>query len=300
MKKLSLITEYKEFYIDSDLQKIVNNNPLPIKYTINDFDCYFYNADLFGLFEWKIQKDGITTNDFINDYQKGFEKGLLHLKEQEEIELQNFDSNDLRKGTISRLKYILHEREFKLGSKGLLDLVFNKVPLIFTEKNIYNRGYWNGIIYSIDDIIKKAGLTLDELKTSEPQQPEKGKDKKPKYIWRSKHALSEFYEKVNDNFFEDLSLDDFLDVFTESNKMRLNAINYNQTDIGYLFDNVKPYFIDKVQAKYLDWISTKVLFNGKEKKAKAISEILNFHKSKKVEYKESIDEILKSLTPFIK
>lgn len=139
-----------------------------------------------------------------------------------------------------------------------------------------------------------------EIQTSEPQQSEKGKDKKPKYIWKSKHALSGFYKKVNDNFFEDLSLDDFLDVFTESNKMRLNAINYNQTDIGYLFDNVKPYFIDKVQANYLDWISTKVLFNGKEKKPKAISEILNFHKSKKVEYKESIDEILKSLTPFIK
>lgn len=183
MKKLSLITEFKESYKGSDLQKIVNNNPLPIKYTINDFDCYFYNADLFGLFEWKIQKDGITTNDFINDYQKGFEKGLLHLKEQEEIELKDLKSKDLREGTISQLKYILHEREFKLGSKGLLDLVFNEVPLIFTEKNIFDYGYWNGIIYSIDDIIKKAGLTLDELKTSEPQQTEKGaeenKDKEP-------------------------------------------------------------------------------------------------------------------------
>src|SRR5690606_31755879 len=300
MKKLSLITEFKDFYIGSDLQKIVNNNPLPIKHTINDFDCYFYNADLFGLFEWKIQKDGITTNDFINDYQKGFEAGLLHLKTSEEIELKDLKSKDLREGTISQLKYILHEREFKFGSKGLLDLVFNKVPLIFTEKNIFDYGYWNGIIYSIDDIIEKAGLTLDELKTPVPQQSEKGKDKKPKYIWKSKHALSEFYEKVNDNFFEDLSLDDFLDVFTESNKMRLNAINYNQTDIGYLLDNVKPYFIDKVQANYLNCISTKVLFNGKEKNEKAISEILNFHKIKKVEYKESIDEILKSLTPFIK
>src|SRR5690606_14029459 len=180
MKKLSLITEFKDFYIGSDLQKIVNNNPLPIKYTINDFDCYFYNADLFGLFEWKIQKDGITTNDFINDYQKGFEKGLLHLKELEKIKLKDLKSKDLREGTILQLKNILHEREFKLGSKGLLDLVFNKVPLIFTEKNIFDYGYWNGIIYSIDDIIEKAGLTLDELKTSEPEQPEKGKkDKKP-------------------------------------------------------------------------------------------------------------------------
>lgn len=175
MKKLSLITEFKESYKGSDLQKIVNNNPLPIKYTIDGFDCYFYNADLFGLFEWKIQKDGITTSDFINDYRNGFKSGLLHLKELEKIKLKDLKSKDLREGTISQLKYILHEREFKLGSKGLLDLVFNKVPLIFTEKNIFDYGYWNGIIYSIDDIIKKAGLTLDELKTSEPQQNEKQK-----------------------------------------------------------------------------------------------------------------------------
>lgn len=181
MKKLSLITEFKDFYIGSDLQKIVNNNPLPIKHTINDFDCYFYNADLFGLFEWKIQKDGITTNDFINDYQKGFEKGLLHLKELEKIKLKDLKSKDLREGTILQLKNILHEREFKLGSKGLLDLVFNKVPLIFTEKNIFDYGYWNGIIYSIDDIIEKAGLTLDELKTSEPKQSEKDKEANSQY-----------------------------------------------------------------------------------------------------------------------
>src|SRR5690606_3025264 len=118
---------------------------------------------------------GITTNDFINDYKSGFESGLLHLKEQEKIKLKDLKSKDLREGTISQLKYILHEREFKFGSKGLLDLVFNKVPLIFTEKNIFDYGYWNGIIYSIDDIIEKAGLTLDELKTSEPEQP--GTDK---------------------------------------------------------------------------------------------------------------------------
>ncbi len=95
-------------------------------------------------------------------------------------------------------------------------------------------------------------------------------------------------------------VDKKLKIYTENSNKKLNAINYKQQDTGYLFDNVKPYFIDKVQANYRDWISTKVLFNGKEKEAKAISEILNFHKRKKVEYKESIDEILKSLTAFIK
>src|SRR5690606_900160 len=124
--------------------------------------------------------EGLTTNDFINDYKNGFKSGLLHLKELEKIKLKDLKSKDLREGTILQLKNILHEREFKFGSKGLLDLVFNKLPLIFTEKNIFDYGYWNGIIYSIDDIIEKAGLTLDELKTSESQQNEKPKpEKKP-------------------------------------------------------------------------------------------------------------------------
>ncbi len=169
MKRLSLITEFDKYYKGSDLQKIVSHKPLPFKYTINGTDCYFYNADLFGLFEWKIKKDGLTTNDFIDDYKKGFEAGLLHLETSERIELKDLKSKDLRKGTISQLQYILFEREFKTGSKGLLDMVFNKVPLIFTEKTIYDFGYWNGIIYSIDELCEKAGLRLDDLKAVPPQ-----------------------------------------------------------------------------------------------------------------------------------
>src|SRR5690606_1146056 len=205
-----------------------------------------------------------------------------------------------------------NDEGLKYDEQGfIINATFNKVyetglqipetTFIENELNRINKIDLTQLENDKKDLVRFYKRYLEaKQQASEPKQPEKGKDKKPKYIWKSKHALSEFYEKVNDNFFEDLSLDDFLDVFTESNKMRLNAINYNQTDIGYLLDNVKPYFIDKVQANYLNCISTKVLFNGKEKNAKAISEILNFHKIKKVEYKESIDEILKSLTPFIK
>lgn len=175
MKKLSLIAEFNEVYKGSDLQKIVSHNPLPIKYTINGTDCYFYNADLFGLFEWKIKKDGLATNDFIDDYKKGFEAGLLHLETSERIELKDLKSKDLREGTISQLQYILFEREFKTGSKGLLDLVFNKLPLIFTEKVVYDFGYWNGIIYSIDELCEKAGIKTNDLKALPPQQSEKPK-----------------------------------------------------------------------------------------------------------------------------
>lgn len=189
MKRLSLFTEFDKYYKGSDLQKIVSHKPLPFKYTINGTDCYFYNADLFGLFEWKIKKDGLTTNDFIDDYKKGFEAGLLHLETSERIELKDLKSKDLREGTISQLQYILFEREFKTGSKGLLDLVFNKVPLIFTEKTIYDFGYWNGIIYSIDELCENAGLRLDDLKALPPQQTEKPKPELNK-IWLSEPKIS--------------------------------------------------------------------------------------------------------------
>lgn len=202
MKKLNLITEFDEFYKGSDLQKIVKSNPLPIKYTIDGFDLYFYNADLFGLFEWNIKKDGLTTSDFIDDYKKGFEAGLLHLKTSEEIELKDLKSKDLIEGTISQLKYILHEREFKFGSKGLLDLVFNKLPLIFTEKNIFDYGYWNGIIYSIDKISEKAGLSPNELKTLPPQQTEKPKPELKLNEFFIKEVSSETIEAIQTEFKE--------------------------------------------------------------------------------------------------
>lgn len=241
MKKLSLITEFKDFYIGSDLQKIVNNNPLPIKHTINDFDCYFYNADLFGLFEWKIQKDGITTNDFINDYKNGFEQGLLHLKNEEKIKLKDLKNINLREHTISQIKYILHEREFKLGSKGLLDLVFNKVPpLIFTEKNIFDYGYWNGIIHSIDDIIKKAGLTLDELKTSEPEQPETDKP-------------DEVKKELHNHIFKGNAFEVWQSMFDS-----FQITERSRTDVKFMFEEMKKDgFIHNTvnQKTFLDWIS---------------------------------------------
>lgn len=169
-KKLNLISEFDTIYKNSDLQKVLKNKVLPFKYTINKVDCYFYNADLYGLFEWKIKKDGLTTNDFIDDYRKGFESGLLHLKDIEKIKLKNLKNVNLREHTISQIKSILHEREFKFGIKGLLDLVFKKVPLIFTEKTIFDYGYWNAIIYSIDTITDKAGVKENELmNTNEPQ-----------------------------------------------------------------------------------------------------------------------------------
>jgi hypothetical protein len=172
MKRLELITEFDKYYKDSDLQKIVNNNPLPIKYTINGFECYFYNADLFGLFDWNITKDGITTNDFINHYKDGFIKGLGHLKKIEKIKIKHIKDDNKRNNTILQIQNILFEREFQFGSKGLINLVFKKIPLIFTEKNIYDWGYWNGIIHSIEILYNITGLNKNDLEILPPQQPE--------------------------------------------------------------------------------------------------------------------------------
>ena len=167
MKKLSLITEFDEYYKGSDLQKIVNNNPLPIKYTINGFDCYFFNANLFGLFDWKINKDGITTDDFINDYKNGFIEGLNHLKKVEKIKIKDVDNINTRSFAIKKIQNILFEREFEFGSRGLLTLVFDKIPLIFTEKNIYDFGYWNALIYSIDNLCEITALSKRDLELSD-------------------------------------------------------------------------------------------------------------------------------------
>lgn len=199
MKKLNLITEFDKYYKGSDLQKIVNNKPLPIKYTINNVDCFFYNADLFGLFDWKITKDGLTTNDFIKDYKDGFIKGLEHLKEIEKIKIKNIKNTNTRANTILQIQNILFEREFQFGSKGLINLVFIKLPLIFTEKNIYDYGYWNGIIHSIDNLCEITGLNKNDLETDYqilkdrykeyleqkqgiPPQPNKNKHKLPNKI----------------------------------------------------------------------------------------------------------------------
>ena len=173
MKKLNLRDEFENFK-SSDLKKILSRKPLPLKYTINDFDCYFYNADLFGLFELRVEKNGLTVNDFIEDYRKGFESGLIHLEKVEKIKLKHLKNINLREHTLNQLKFILHTREFKENNnvKGLLNVVFNGLPLVFTEDSIYDFAYKNGIIYSIDDLCEKAGLKDIDLKNTEPLKDE--------------------------------------------------------------------------------------------------------------------------------
>src|SRR5690606_11541296 len=96
--------------------------------------------------------------------------GIQHLKKVEKIKLKDLKNVNLREHTINQLKDILYNREFKNGVQGLINTI-KAVPLLFTSKVINEFGYWNGIMYSIDSLCQKAGLTLDELKASEPQQP---------------------------------------------------------------------------------------------------------------------------------
>lgn len=245
MKRLSLINEFEEIYKGSDLQKIVQNNPIPIKYTINGFDCYFYNADLFGLFDWRVQKEGFSTDDFIIDYKKGFEKGMQHLKKVEKIKLKDLKSKDLKEDTITQLKNILHEREFKFGSKGLLDLVFNKVPLVFTEKTIFDCGYWNAIIFSIDDLCEKAGLTPDELNITSDQPIDEYKIETDK--------PDETKKELHSDIFKGNAFELFRKYYTEE-----ELGPSSRTDLNLLFQLFERYnlFVETVELKhYIRWLN---------------------------------------------
>lgn len=198
---------------------------------------------------------------------------------------------------------------------GQIDFDFDKGRLIndnaYSDKELYdditelgeihNDSYRFNLIYS-DEFVETPRYTVfDLIKDSTIENESIGKKTeipKIKYVWKSTHALNKFYKSVNNNFFEELDIDTFFDVFTENSKLKLKTINYNQTDIGYLLDMIKPYFIEKVQANYLDYISEKILFNETEKNKKAVSEILNFHKTKKVNFKESITTIVNELKSF--
>jgi len=246
MKKLNLITEFDKYYKGSDLQKIVNNQPLPIKYTINDFECYFYNADLFGLFELKITKDGLTTNDFINDYKDGFIKGLNHLKEIEKIKIKDIKNTNSRSNTILQIQKILFEREFQFGSKGLINLVFKKIPLIFTEKNIYDYGYWNGIIHSIENLCNITGLTKNDLETLQPQQNETVK-------------LDEVKKELHNDTFKFNAFEVF-EIYKEKKEITAQS----RTDLRIIFDLLKSdnLLLDTIELKhFINWLN-RVYFNG--------------------------------------
>src|SRR5690606_8852909 len=101
---------------------------------------------------------------------KGFEAGLKHLKKEEGIKLRDLKNDQTRRHTIAQLKYILYEREFKNNIKGLLDVVFGRLPLIFSEKTIYEYGYWNALVHTIDEVCEKAGINENELKGEHTKQ----------------------------------------------------------------------------------------------------------------------------------
>lgn len=227
MKRLNLIAEFDIYDNNSDLKKILSSQKLPLKYTIDGFDCYFYSRHLFGLFDMKVIKNGFTPNDFTVDYKNGFENGLKHLKQEEKISLSSFDNINKRDNLIGRLKTILHEREFEYGTKGLLKLVFDKVPLNFTEKNIYDYGYWNGIIYSIDNLWIQVGLKESDLKATSSNEKEN------LFQFENKLIPKISIEKVY-NYFEILT--------TATNKDKIVYLTESQlvTFIKSTFIDLKP------------------------------------------------------------
>ncbi len=164
--RLSLREEI-ENYKQSELRKYINRQEIPLKFTIDNIDCYFYNRDLYGLFELNTEKNGIKPTDFLTYFKEGFLKGLNYFEEEENINLSTL-RNDLTGRVLKRIVSILYEQEFILSLKGVLSAT-KVVPAIFTEKSIFNAGFYDGIIYKIDELLLKAGIDKEEILNSKPQ-----------------------------------------------------------------------------------------------------------------------------------
>lgn len=173
-KRISLIAFFENNFLGSDLQRIANGNPLPIKSTIDDADIYYYNADLFGLFclpNSFFDKWEVSVLDYERAYKDGFIKGLEHLKNEEEISLSAYRNKNEKDEVIKQLRNILFEREFVRNHKGLLSVI-KTTQLIWTYKNLYEVGYNNGIIYSIDVFSNKVGEQIHKELSNNTKEPE--------------------------------------------------------------------------------------------------------------------------------
>ncbi|MBE0390199.1 hypothetical protein [Flavobacterium sp. PL002] len=170
--KVNLKNFYFDVYDKSDLQKINRNNPLPHKCTIDFKDFYYYNADLSGLM-WLQELDRkLKYNDFVDFYRKGFEEGLKHLKEKEGIKKKDFYNTNKKEELKQILYSFLYVRDFLPNYRGLNDLV-NKIPLIWTEKIIYEQGYYNGLLHSILVLCDELCFVIKKKVVSENPKTEK-------------------------------------------------------------------------------------------------------------------------------
>lgn len=182
-KRVVLSDYFHDTYNGSNYQKSMRTNPIPHKVKTSRGEYYYYNADLSGLMSLTDEDNKLKYFEFTKAYENGFNKGLLHLSEEEEITLRDLKNVNLREGTINHLKYILYEKEFKKRCKGILKLVFDKVPLVWTIESIRTVGYNNGIIHSINDLCGNIGLSVDDLKKNNKPKLEESPDSCKRMHW---------------------------------------------------------------------------------------------------------------------
>lgn len=166
MKKIDFREFYHDSFSGSDLQKIYRNNVYPMQWEINNTVCHGYNADLmalFGLPKHIVEKWEVKPNEFAESYKNGYLKGKAHLRKIEKIKIEKFDNPKNKESIIKRINSILFEREFINGNKGIL-ATKEIIPYLWTEKKIHEYGYYNGIMKSIDDFCKSAGITHEDFK----------------------------------------------------------------------------------------------------------------------------------------
>src|SRR5690554_1324997 len=175
-KRISLIDFFENNFLGSDLQRIGGSDDhIPFKNSIDDTDVYIYNADLYRLFNLPdpfFDKWEVSVLDYERAYKDGFIKGLEHLKNEEEISLSAYRNKNEKEEVIKQLRNILFEREFIKNHKGLLSVI-KTTQLIWTYKNLYEVGYNNGIIYSIDVFSNKVGKQIHKELVSNTKEPKK-------------------------------------------------------------------------------------------------------------------------------
>lgn len=222
---IDLKSFYRESYNGSVLQKVNRNKPLPHKCTIKGQEFYYYNADLSGLM-WLHDKDNrLKYNEFVEVYRKGFAEGLKHLVEVEGIERQDYNNPYQRE----LLTHFVYKREFIPNHKGLQDLM-DKTLLRWTEENIYNEGYYNGLLHSIVTLNNELNLnigvsqTSNDTKENKPAKP----GRKPAEI-KPAYTYLKFDEQSNKMFLEKLK-----EAFTISAPIQLALIIIALSDFEYL------------------------------------------------------------------
>lgn len=167
------IVNLKSFYFDSydgsELQKINRNNPLPHKCTIDGQDFFYYHADLSGLMWMHGDDEKLKYNEYVDFYRNGFADGLDHLKEKEGVRRKDFYNANKIEGLKNTLWRLLFTRVFLRNHKGLQDFE-KKIPLIWTEKRIYDEGYHNGLLYSVLTLCNELNIDFSDNRKSNDKQ----------------------------------------------------------------------------------------------------------------------------------